>query len=264
MNACRCRTRLPPQYLADSLNIERRYLAELLTLARDALDEESRLSYDIFKRQREETIEGLTFPSELLPIDPFGGLTQRLAESAQDLGQARTVVDYENWLKRIDEYVRWAQQATANMREGVRRGYVSPRTLVERTLPILERLAADGPGTVLNAPLHSMPEAIAAQDRNRLTKAISNATTQQLLPAIRALHDYLQHEYLPRARAGIALSELPLGALWYAHRVKVATSLGWRPMKSIASEQRKWSAWAFKRQPRSKRRPLHRAALPNS
>ena len=60
---------LSPQYLADSLNIERRYLAELLTLSREGLDQDSRLSYDIFKRQREQTIEGLTFPGELMPIN---------------------------------------------------------------------------------------------------------------------------------------------------------------------------------------------------
>jgi uncharacterized protein (DUF885 family) len=220
---------LSPQYLADSLNVERRYLTELLTLSREGLDENSRLSYDIFKRQREETIEGLTFPGELMPINPFGGMTQRLAESAQDLGRLRTAADYDNWLKLIGEYVRWTQQAIANMREGVRRGYSSPRALVERTLAILERLSVDGPGNVLNAPLQSMPETIDAQDRNRLTKAISNATSQQLLPAIRVLHDYLQHEYLPRARVGVALSELPLGPRWYAYRVKLATSLSLAP-----------------------------------
>lgn len=220
---------LSPQYLADSLNVERRYLAELLTLSREALDENSRLSYDIFKRQREQTIEGLTFPGELMPINPFSGMTQRLAESAQDMGRPRTAADYDHWLKLIDEYVHWTQQAIANMREGVRRGYTSPRALIERTLPILERLAADGPGNVLNAPLQALPQAIDGRDRNRLTKALSNATAQQLLPAIRVLHDYLQREYLPRARTGLALSELPLGPRWYAYRVKLATSLDLPP-----------------------------------
>ena len=54
------------------------------------------------------------------------------------------------------------------------------------------------------------------------TKALSAAVSQKLLPANRALHDFLQRDYLPRARAGIALSELPLGAQWYAYRIKKA------------------------------------------
>src|ERR1700733_1105840 len=67
---------ISPQYLADSLSIERRYLAEILNVPRDGLDAPSRLTYDIFKRQRELNIEGFVFPAELLPINPFGGTSE--------------------------------------------------------------------------------------------------------------------------------------------------------------------------------------------
>jgi uncharacterized protein (DUF885 family) len=214
-----------PQLLADSLNIERRYLAELQGVPRDPLDANERLTYDIFKRQREVAIEGFTFPSELLPINPFGGMILKFAAQSADAGaRLKSVEDYQNWLKRIDEYVRWTQQAILNMREGTRRGYTVPRVLVERMLPILERLGADEPNNVFYAPLHSMPENIKDPERARLTKAISGAISQSLLPANRALHAYLKQEYLPRARTGIAWSDLPLGGRWYAYRVKRATS----------------------------------------
>jgi hypothetical protein len=65
---------ISPQFLADSLSIERRYLAEVLQVPRDGLDAASRLTYDIFKSQRELNIEGFVFPAELLPINPFGGM----------------------------------------------------------------------------------------------------------------------------------------------------------------------------------------------
>jgi uncharacterized protein (DUF885 family) len=216
---------LSPQFLADSLNIERRYLAEVLTVPREHLDAASRLTYDIFRRQREVIIEGFTFPAELLPINPFGGVPQQFAASAADTAQypLANVAAYENWLRRIDEYVRWTQQAMTNMREGVRRGYTSPRVLIERMLPILERFGDDNAANVFYAPLHSMPEAIKDPERSRLTKMVSGATSGKLLPANRLLHDFLLNEYLPRARTGIALSDLPLGAGWYAYRVKRAT-----------------------------------------
>jgi uncharacterized protein (DUF885 family) len=221
---------ISPQLLADALNIERRYLAELLDVPRDPLDADSRLTYDIFKRQREATIEGFIFPSELLPINPFGGMVQNFAAQAADFNaHPKSAAEYRNWLKRIDEYVRWTQQAIVNMREGTRRGYTSPRALIERMLPILERLGADDANNVLYAPLHSMPENIQDPERTRLTKAIGDATSQKLLPANRALHAYLRQEYLPRARTGIAWSELPLGARWYAYRVKRATSTSLSP-----------------------------------
>jgi uncharacterized protein (DUF885 family) len=222
---------ISPQFLADSLSIERRYLAEVLNVPREGLDASSRLTYDIFKRQRELNIEGFVFPAELLPINPFGGTPQQFAAQALSLAQhpPGSAADYENWLRRIDEYVRWTQQATVNMREGIRRGYTSPRALIERMLPILERLGVDDSANVFYAPLRSIPETIKEPGRSLLTKAIGSAISQRLLPANRALHDFLRHEYLPRARTGIALSELPLGGQWYAYRVERAAGAALSP-----------------------------------
>jgi uncharacterized protein (DUF885 family) len=216
---------ISPQLLANSLSIERRYLAEADTVPRESLDAASRLTYDIFKRQRELLIEGFTYPSELLPINPFWGTPQRFAARAERLGQQPRAgaAGYESWLKSIDEYVRWTQQATLNMREGVRRGYSTPRVLVERMLPVLERLGMDASANVFYAPLRALPDTIKEPERGLLARALSSAISEKLLPANRALYDFLQKDYLPRARAGIALSELPLGLQWYAYRVKRAT-----------------------------------------
>jgi uncharacterized protein (DUF885 family) len=222
---------IEPQMLADSLNVERRYLAELLGVSRDTLDAPSRLTYDIFRRWREIDIEVFTFPDELLPINPFGGMTQQMAAQATELARhpEATALEYENWLKRIDAYVRWTQQAAANMREGLRRGYRSPRSVIERMLPILERLGVDESANVFYAPLRSMPESIKDPERTRLTRDLTRAVSERLLPANRVLHDFLQKEYLPRARTGLALSELPLGREWYAFLVKKATSTALSP-----------------------------------
>jgi uncharacterized protein (DUF885 family) len=222
---------IEPQMLADSLNVERRYLAELLGVSRDTLDAPSRLTYDIFRKWREINIEAFTFPDELLPINPFGGMTQQMAAQATELARhpEATALEYENWLKRIDAYVRWTQQAAANMREGLRRGYRSPRSVIERMLPILERLGVDESANVFYAPLRSMPESIKDPERTRLTRDLNRAVSERLLPANRVLHDFLQKEYLPRARTGLALSELPLGREWYAFLVKKATSTALSP-----------------------------------
>ncbi len=217
---------ISPQLLADSLDIERRYLAEVLAVPRDRLDANALLTYDIFKRQRELAIQGFSFPFELLPMNPFGGEPLHFAALAAAAGQlpASMAADYLKWPRRIDEYVNWTQQAIINMREGMRRGYTSPRVLIERMLPILERLGRDDSANVFIALARSVPESIREPQRSSLAKAIAAAVREKLLPANRALHDFLQHDYLPRARAGIALSELPLGAQWYAFRLQRATS----------------------------------------
>jgi len=216
-----------PQSLADSLDVEKRFLAEIEAIPRDSLDAEGRLSYDIFKRQRETAIEGFTYPAELLPINPFGGMLFRFpAAAAQSAAAPMTVAQYDRWLRDAEDYERWTRQAIANMQEGVLRGYTEPRALVQRALPILERLGSDVPSNVFYTPLRSLPQGMAAADRDRLSGSLRAAVAQQLLPATRALHDYLQHSYLPKTRSGLGLAELPLGSSWYAYRVRRAAGEG--------------------------------------
>jgi uncharacterized protein (DUF885 family) len=45
----------------------------------------------------------------------------------------------------------------------------------------------------------------------------------EITPSYRALHDFLTNEYLPRARASLALSSLPLGAAWYGYLARRMT-----------------------------------------
>src|SRR5882672_4700952 len=125
---------LSPQYMADTLAAERRHLADVFALPRAALDPDSRLTYDILKRRLELDIEGFTYPAELLPVNPFDAMPLRLARIAADMAQPPlpAAKNYENWLLQIDDYVGWTGQAIANMREGMRRGYTSPRPLMER------------------------------------------------------------------------------------------------------------------------------------
>ncbi len=216
---------LSPQFLADSLSLERRFLAEVLAVPRAGLDADAGLTYDIFKRQRELDIEGFTYPAELLPVDPFDGMPLQFARAALDTQQhpLRAARDYEHWLLRIDDNVRWTRQAIANMREGMRRGYTSPRALMERMLPLLQGFGEDTSGNVFFVPLRTMPESIKEPERTRLTSSLGSAVKDKLLPAYRELHAFIQGEYLPRARISVALSALPLGPSWYAFRVKRAT-----------------------------------------
>ncbi len=216
---------LAPQSLADSLALERRSLAEILAIPRDPLDAESRLTYDIFRRQREQDIEGLTYPDELLPFDPFDNPPLELARAAAVMGQypLKYVQDYDNWLLLIDGSVRWMRQAIANMREGMRRGYTSPRVLMERATPLLQGLGEDTSANPFYIPLRTMPEALKDPDRARLGVALNSAVKDRLLPGIRELHDFIQRDYLPRTRTSVALSALPLGTPWYATLVRRAT-----------------------------------------
>jgi uncharacterized protein (DUF885 family) len=216
---------LSPQFMADSLAIERRFLAELQSIPRDRLEADAQLTYDIFKSQRELAIEGFTYPAELLPVEPFDGMPWHLARDAADLGQhpLASAAAYEGWLTRIGDFESWTRQAILNMREGMRRGYTSPREPMARTLPPLQDLGTDSPANVFYVAFRAMPPSIKESERTRLSAVLAGAVKDKLLPAYRNLHDFIQNEYLPNSRRNLSLSALPLGHSWYAYRVRRAT-----------------------------------------
>ncbi|HWJ34956.1 MAG TPA: DUF885 domain-containing protein [Steroidobacteraceae bacterium] len=213
------------QLLADSLALERRYLSEILSVPQAGLDAESKLTYDLFRRQRALAIEGFTYPYELLPVNPYDGMPQRFAlmASAAERVALSSAKDYESWRLRSESFVRWTNQAIVNMRDGMRRGYTLPRVLVEKTLPQLAALGDDTQANMFYQSMRAAPGSTDDAGRTPLSGELTAFLKDKILPSYRVLHDFLQNEYLARARNSVGLSALPLGDAWYAYLVKRAT-----------------------------------------
>jgi uncharacterized protein (DUF885 family) len=216
---------IAPQSLADSLALERRYLAAVLAVPRSTLDADSTLTYEVFRRERALAIEGFTYPLELLPVNPYSGMPLQfalMAPAAERLALS-SAKDTEDWRAFGLSFVRWTDQAIINMRDGMRRGYTLPRVLVEKTLPQLAALGEDTPANVFYQAMRVNPGTAGDAERTRSSAAIATVLKDKILPSYRALHDFLQHEYLPRSRNSVGLSALPLGDAWYAYLVKRTT-----------------------------------------
>jgi uncharacterized protein (DUF885 family) len=142
----------------------------------------------------------------------------------------KTVKDYDDFLKRLDGLVQWTDQAIVNMRTGIERGYMLPKVLVERTLPQLQaHVVAKPEDSIYWGPIRNLPASFAPADRERLTAAYRAAIEQKVVPTYRRLHDFLQAEYLPKARTTDGMGGLPDGQAWYAYRVKRITTTGYTP-----------------------------------
>jgi uncharacterized protein (DUF885 family) len=220
---------IAPQSLADALALERRYLAEVSALPMSTLDANARLTYDIFRRDRLLAIEGYTYPFELLPVNPYDGVPQQfaLAASAAERAALSSPAGFDEWRARSADFAQWTAQAIANMRDGMRRGYTLPRPLVQESLAQFAALAEDNDANPFNRAAQT--DAAGGGAEARSSDAMRTTIRVQILPSYRLLHDFLQHEYLPRSRTSIALSALPLGEGWYAYLARRVTESGAAP-----------------------------------
>jgi len=223
---------ISPDHIKRSLALEEKYLAGVQAIDAARLTGQDRLSYEIFKRGRAQSIEGYEFPSHLMPVSQFGGLQQTIAQLGAGTGiqPFATTKDYENWLKRLSQFPAWVDQAIVNMREGMAAGVVQPRVLMEKVLPQLEALVVTDPTqSVFYKPVEKFPDAVPASEHARLRAAFAKLIIEGVVPAYRRLHVFVRDEYMPKTRSTIAATSLPNGERWYAYLVRAQTTTTFTP-----------------------------------
>jgi uncharacterized protein (DUF885 family) len=221
-----------PEHREASRQLDEIFLARLLNIDRNQLSRQDRLSYDIFRLNREQSLEGERFPGHLQPMN------QRLQtlNSFVQLGSGtsfhpfKTIKDYDDWLSRIDGFVVYVDQAIANMQEGVRQGVVQPRILMVKALPQIESQIVDSAeDSGFWAPIDNMPSEFSNEERERLTVAFKDAIENKVLPSYKRVANFVGDEYLAAARGTVGLYALPDGAEWYAYNVARVTTTDLTP-----------------------------------
>ena len=204
------------------------YLRVIRSINRAQLKPADQLSYDIMKRQVEESIEGLRFPGELLQVNQRGGPQYSSDVIAQQ--PASTVKDYEDIIARLRALPPVIDQTIVLIDSGVKRGITPPKvTLRDIPKQVEDLTPEDAMKSPFLGPFTKMPPSISPTDRDRLTAAAIDAYTRQVRPAFRRFHEYLVTTYLPGARETLAASALPDGKAWYAYNVKIQTTTSRTP-----------------------------------
>jgi uncharacterized protein (DUF885 family) len=227
----RIENNIGPEYIAKSLALDKEYLAKLEAIDASKLSGQARLTYDIFKLDRELAIESAQFPDELLPLNQSFSLPNLMPVLATGgVHPFQAVKDYDDWLKRVGDFEKWANQAVENMRAGMSKGVVQPRIVMEKVLPQLaDMVVSDPKKSLFYQPVTKFPESVPAADRERLTAAFTTAIRGQLVPSYKKMHDFVRDEYLPKTRPTVGMSALPQGEAWYAYLVKLQTTTARTP-----------------------------------
>ncbi|HMI39597.1 MAG TPA: DUF885 domain-containing protein, partial [Sphingomicrobium sp.] len=211
-------------------------LAALARISRSALNPDERISYDVFKWQRELDLRGLQ-PDMLAltavrPIDHFNGFHAFFAElsSGESIAPYKTVKDYDNGLSRIDDFIATIDESIVRMRQGMATGVVQPKLVMDNVVEQLDAMLAEGvAGSSIMKPLAAFPAAVPAADQARLKAAYTQSVETKVRPALTRLRTFIVSEYLPKTRSSIGLSDMPGGDKLYAYLVESSTTTNLTP-----------------------------------
>lgn len=209
-----------------------RWLKTIEDVGSAGLQGQDLLSYEIFVRDSENSLEGEKFPDWMMPVNQMASTASYavMLGSGSSAQPFKTVKDYDNWLARGNKLPILFDTDIANMREGIKAGVVQPRALMVKVIPQLDALIKDKPeDTLFWGPIKNMPADFSAADKQRLTAAYTRMIGEQLVPAYRKLRAFINDEYLPATRDSVGLDKLPDGLAWYAYNARNSTTTDMSP-----------------------------------
>ena len=124
-------------YRDQSRSLYTRYLDSLKSYNGQQLSARDQLSRQIFQYDLQMKLANLKFPEYLTPVNQFRDFRLTFSQLGAGTGNHpfKTVKDYDDFLKRIDDFAGITDTAISNMRKGIAAKYVQPRFVMEKGHP---------------------------------------------------------------------------------------------------------------------------------
>ncbi len=211
-------------------------LKNLRAIPRAQLSATDKIAYDVFEAQTLDGLKGLTPQilalTKVRPINHFFGFHTFYPTFASGKGAApfKTVVDYDNNLKRHKQFVELIDRSIARFREGMGTGVVETKLTIRNVIDQLDAQLKQAPeDSPYYAPAKAIPATFSAADKARIPGEYRAAIVDGIFPSYRRLRSFLADEYLAAAREGVGLGSMKGGAILYQQLIESTTTLPLKP-----------------------------------
>jgi uncharacterized protein (DUF885 family) len=200
---------------------DRHFLARLKAIATTGFAEQDAMSHEVLLRTLQQRIDNYDLKEYEMPVSQMSGPHVALA----DLPLAvpfESVKQYEDYIARLHQIPRAFAETEEVLRAGMKDGLMPVRFLLERVPAQCDGVIKADPFLL---PAQKFPAGISPNDQERLTRAITDAVTNEVLPAYRAFGTFIETEYAPRGRTTLAVTSLPDGERRYLNDIRSRTTV---------------------------------------
>ncbi|MGL5838834.1 MAG: DUF885 domain-containing protein [Sphingorhabdus sp.] len=223
-------------YYAAERKAARDNISALKKIDRAKLNATDKIAYDVFLRNQNDSLKGNSKPyldlTAVRPINHFFGFHTFYPNFASGQGAApfKTVIDYENNLKRHKEFVILLDRSIGRFRQGMKSGVVETKMTIRNVIDQLDtQLKQPVEESPYFGPTTVFPKEFSEADKARLTQAHRDAIQKEIYPAYTRLRDFLKNEYLPVAREGNGLKYMKGGDQLYQYLIESTVTLPMKP-----------------------------------
>jgi len=218
-----------PEAVAQQLEHAKQQLKLFEAIDATGFPEAEVLNRQLMVRDLRQALEGAKFNDWEMPVDQFGGVHLSYASMPRQM-PFNTVKDYENYLARLHQLPRVLDQATANMKLGLRDHLMPPKFLLEKVTVQAQEIAdAGGDKSPFSQPVLKFPAEIPAADQQRLRDAVMKTVSTEVNPAYAKFAAFVKNDYAPKGRTDMGVWSLPDGDARYQFAVRQMTTTGLQP-----------------------------------
>ena len=228
------------------------YKSQLNNFPDHTLNENDLLSKKVLLWECDLSLKRLTFNEQYTPINQMWTLQLTIGQYAAGLSAQpfKTIKDYNNWLKRIDDYLIWLETAEERMRQGIKNEIVLPKSLIKKVIPQLKTiLNPDLNQNLFFSPARQFPKEFSEKDKSVLTEKYTEMVLNKIIPAYKKLSDFMSDQYLDAGRSSSGISAFEDGLDYYNYSIKLYTTteltadeihnIGLKEVAKISSEMEK-------------------------
>jgi uncharacterized protein (DUF885 family) len=176
------------------------------------------INLELLKYSIEEELSSYQFKEYLNPILADEGFHTGLASMGSRVLTSKK--EFEDYIKELKDIPRYIDGKLALMRRGLELGICQPRAILNGYENTYEQHIVDDPEkSVFWSPFLKKPFGIADEDWKKITDEGRNAVQQFAIEGFRKIKSFFDHEYLPKTRTTIGVSNFPDGLAFYQDRV---------------------------------------------
>ncbi len=224
------------------LDTLKNYLAESEKINPKNLSETDRVSLLIFQRIIKDRLEGAKFKNFVFPISQQNGPQVDFPQLIS-FHPFKTPADYHNYITRLNAFPKLIDDVIANMQKGLAEGLVPARVNLEETAPqIKAQMVAKPEASEFYKPVLKFPSDFSAEDKAEITKQVSQAISNSIVPSFKKLLEFVQTQYLPKCREEVGIWALPDGKERYEYLARIHTTTNLTPQQifDIGKKELEW------------------------
>lgn len=190
----------------------------------DGLNAEEKVTFRLFKYERETEAESYTQLDHFYPMHYYSSFSSYFAGAPGNMSFLE-LADYEKYLVSLADYPRYTDQFLVDLREAVSKGHVQYCESFEgyeKTVSthIVDQVA----DSVFYAPLATIPANIPAAEQTRIIDAGSELIMDVVIPEYQKFYDFFTKEYMTNCRKKVGITALEGGKEYYQYLIKFYTT----------------------------------------